>query len=163
MFSTHQTPKKLSHAEAMDLLEKLRVYPALNKSGDDNIVNKLKKGFHAYKQKCMFVTSKFHFSNNHSAILTWHYRNFLRLDSEWKNDSKRGRFCRYCSTTCGNYKCSSNLKAYWEAAQLLALVMPSSGAAERVFSILSNNLKKNQTRALTELIFLSLFLTYNDR
>ena len=104
--------KKLSREEAMDLLEKLRVYPALNKSGDDNIVNKLKKGFHAYKQKCMLVSSKFDYSSNHSAILTWQYRNFLHLDSEWKNDSKRGRSCRYCSATGGKCKCSSNLEAY---------------------------------------------------
>mmetsp|Transcript_24322 Transcript_24322/g.57806 ORF Transcript_24322/g.57806 Transcript_24322/m.57806 type:complete len:112 (-) Transcript_24322:52-387(-) len=110
------------------------------------------------------LVSSFDYSKNNSAILTWHYRNFLPLDKQFSNDSKRGRSCRYCGARNGKCNCVKNLKAYWEAAQLLALVMPSSGAAERVFSILSNNLKQNQSRCLSELIFfLSLFLTYNDR
>eukprot|EP00985_Skeletonema_marinoi_P015452 scaffold7987_cov87-Skeletonema_marinoi.AAC.1 len=44
--------------------------------------------------------------------------------------------------SCGSSRChcnSNNLRAYWEAAQLLSLVMPSSGAAERVFSLLNNH------------------------
>eukprot|EP00986_Skeletonema_menzelii_P020339 scaffold30910_cov371-Skeletonema_menzelii.AAC.1 len=42
-------------------------------------------------------------------------------------------------------------------------VMPSSGAAERVFSLLSNHFNQHQTRTLADKIFLSLYLSYNKR
>eukprot|EP00985_Skeletonema_marinoi_P022239 scaffold14107_cov75-Skeletonema_marinoi.AAC.1 len=68
--------------------------------------------------------------------------------------------------SCGSSRChcnSNNLRAYWEAAQLLSLVMPSSGAAERVFSLLNNHFNEHQTRSLSDQIFLSLYLSYNKR
>ena len=107
--------------------------------------------------------SKFDYSVNDASILTWHYRNFLRIDEEYKSDFKPKSLCRYCGAKKGKCSCAKCLKVYWEAAQLLALVMPSSGAAERVFSLLNNNLNEKQTRTLTDMIFLSLYLSYNER
>ena len=41
--------------------------------------------------------------------------------------------------------------------------MPSSAAAERVFSILNNLYNDQQTRALVDSILVSLYLAYNKR
>mmetsp|Transcript_6356 Transcript_6356/g.9286 ORF Transcript_6356/g.9286 Transcript_6356/m.9286 type:complete len:182 (-) Transcript_6356:66-611(-) len=153
----------LTREEAMSKLEKLRHLPALNKEGDANIVNKLKKGWNAYRQKVLNVYSKFDYKKDHSAILTWHYRQYLHLDDELAEDSRRRNSCRYCSCSSNQCQCNSNLHAYWEAAQLLSLVMPSSGAAERVFSLLNNHFNLHQTRSLSDQIFLSLYLSYNKR
>eukprot|EP00984_Skeletonema_dohrnii_P028222 scaffold18128_cov70-Skeletonema_dohrnii-CCMP3373.AAC.1 len=59
----------------------------LNKEGDANIVNKLKKGWNAYRQKVVMVHSKFDYKKDHSAILSWHYKQSLNLDDELAEDS----------------------------------------------------------------------------
>ena len=87
---------------------------------------------------------------------------FLGLEEENKTDL-RCRSCRYCGNKSNNCKCNGNLHAWWEGAQLAALVMPSSGAAERVFSLLNNLFSDRQSTALSDVIFLSLFLAYNKR
>ena len=155
--------KHLSRDEAMAKLEKLRHLPALNLEGDDNIVDKLKRGWSTYRQKVLMVHSKFEYNKDHSAILSWHYQQYLRLDDELAEDSRRSKSCRYCGCRSRQCNCNSNLRHYWEAAQLLSLVMPSSGAAERVFSLLSNHFNQHQTRTLADQIFLSLYLSYNKR
>ena len=111
--------KKLKKDEAMQLLEKLRHYPALDRPGEANIVNKLKKGWPAYKAKCKVSLSKFDYSVNDASILTWHYRNFLRIDEEYKSDSKAKSSCRYCGARKGKCSWVKYLDVYWEAAQLL--------------------------------------------
>ena len=58
---------------------------------------------------------------------------------------------------------ASNLHYYWEEAKLLSLVMPSSGAAERVFSLLNNRFNQDRTHTLSDQIFLSLYLSYDKR
>ena len=41
--------------------------------------------------------------------------------------------------------------------------MPSSGASERVFSLLNNMYNDLQTRTLVDSIILGLYLTFNDQ
>ena len=86
----------------------------------------------------------------------------LRLDDENEADL-RDRCCRYCGNRSKNCRCNGGLRAWWEAAELAALVMPSSGAAERVFSLVNNLFGGQQTHLLTDYIFLSLYLNYNKR
>ena len=88
---------------------------------------------------------------------------YLRLETELSEDSKIFKRCRYCGCQNAKCNCTSDLRYYWEAAQLLSLVMPSSGAAERVFSLLNSQFHKLQTRALGAMLFLSLFLAFNKR
>jgi hypothetical protein len=143
------------------LIEKMRHYHILNQ-GEDSIIDRLKRGWRAYRANACRVVKQFDYSKDKSAILSWQYQLFLRLDEENKTDVRR-RSCRYCGNKSRNCKCNENLHAWWEAAQLAALVMPSSGAAERVFSLLNNLFSDQQSSALTDGIFLSLFLAYNKR
>ena len=46
------------------------------------------------------------------------------------------------------------LRHSWEVARLLSFIMPSSGAAGKVFSLLNNQFNQRQTRTLSDLIFL---------
>ena len=56
------------------------------------------------------------------------------------------------------------LSSNWaKAFTLVALVRPSSAAAERVFSILSDSFSSQQHLALEDYIQLSVMLQYNDR
>lgn len=53
---------------------------------------------------------------------------------------------------------------HWSAAfQLILLVQPSSAAAERVFSLLTNSFSEKQTSALEDCIEASIMLQYNCR
>ena len=49
--------KNTSHEDAIMMLEKLRTYPALNKSGEKNIVDGLKRGYRAYWSNPRLVPS----------------------------------------------------------------------------------------------------------
>lgn len=148
----------------MQKLEKLRAYFVLNQEqeeeedGSVNIVDKLKAGWSAYHQKVLNVVKEFDYKTDNAAILSWHYKYFLGLDEELAEDSKRNKSCRYCGCSC-----NVNLRYYWEAAQLVSLVMPSSCAAERVFSLLNNLFNQKQTRTLGDQIFLALYLNCNKR
>ena len=71
--------------------------------------------------------------------------------------------CRYCNSVNRDCTCYSDLKAWWEAAQLIALVQPSSAAAERVFSLVNNMYKSQQSMTLSDSIKLALYLAYNKR
>ena len=56
------------------------------------------------------------------------------------------------------------LSSNWaKAFTLVALIQPSSAAAERVFSILSDSFSSQQHLALENYIQLSVMLQYNDR
>ena len=61
------------------------------------------------------------------------------------------------------YGCNGDLQVRWEAAEEMALVVPSSAAAERVFSLANNLATKKQSNMLTDSLFLSLFLSFNKR
>ena len=126
------------------------------------MVARLKRGWSAYRQNCVRVHSMFDFKRDSSAILSWNYQAFLRLDDEYAEDHSRRR-CRYCGTTSRTCGCNGNLRVWWEAAEAMALVVPSSAAAERVFSLANNFATKKQDRMLTDSLFLSLFLSFNKR
>ena len=108
------------------------------------------------------AVKRFDYDVDKAGILSWHYKQFLKLENEKDEDARTGK-CRYCNSTSGRCKCHDGLKMWWKAARILALLMPSSGAAERVFSLLNNLFSDQQTLALGDLIFLSLFLAYNKR
>ena len=156
--------KTLGRDEAMGLIEKLRPYNALNRQDEENVIDLLKVGWNAYKQNASRVIGEFEFGSDddEAAILSWHYKLFLRLENEKKEDRKK-RSCRYCGNSSGTCRCYQGLHAWWFAARLCALVMPTSAAAERVFSLLNNLYSDQQTRTLVDSILLSLFLSYNNR
>lgn len=84
--------KTLSHKDAFALIEKLDHYPIFRKGG---YVAKLKKGWNAYKQNASFVVADFGKTKDgekdKSAILTWHYRMFLRIDEDEADDIPKRR------------------------------------------------------------------------
>jgi len=63
----------------------------------------------------------------------------------------------------GTCNCHVGLCAWWKAAKLYALVMPSSGASELVFSLLNNKYNDIQTRTLVDSIILGLYLAFKDQ
>ena len=145
----------------LTLIEKMRGYHILNQ-GEDTIIDKLKRGWRAYRENARRVVKAFDYSKDKAAILSWQYQLFLRLEEENTVDLRRGE-CRYCNCRSRNCRCNSNLRVWWEAAQLAALVMPSSGAAERVFSLLNNLFTEQRSTTLSDAIFLSLYLASNKR
>ena len=58
------------HVDAMNILEKLRCYPALNKQGPENIVGRLKQGYSAFRQNAMRVSQEFDYKKDNAAILS---------------------------------------------------------------------------------------------
>ena len=147
--------------EGLVLIEKMRHYHILNQ-GDNPIIDRLKRGWRAYRRNAIRVVREFDYSNDKSAILSWQYQMFLRLDEENNIDNKRGE-CRYCNGKRRKCMCNGNLSVWWQAAKLAALVMPSSGAAERVFSLVNNMFGDQQSNTLSDSIFLSLYLVSNKR
>lgn len=162
--------KNIPAHEANDLIDLMSCYPVLSRTRigveSDTLIGRLKKGFKSYRQNAMLVVPGFGKDSNGNdidgSILTWHYRLYLRIDDDRKADKKKSK-CRYCPNTNNNCKCDHNLKAWFEAACLVALVMPSSAAAERVFSLLRNLISEQQNRCLEDYIFLSLALSTNKR
>ena len=63
----------------------------------------------------------------------------------------------------GRCKCAKALGTWWEVVSLLALVQPSSAAAERVFSRLKAFFNHLQEHTLADVIRISLFLAVNER
>ena len=58
---------------------------------------------------------------------------------------------------------TDDLWAWYEACKLIVLVVPSSGASERVFSLLKQYWGMQQPHSLSDPIMLSLYLSYNKR
>ena len=81
--------KKKTHSHAMELVKKMCPYHILN-TEEDNIVNLMKKGWHAYRTNVSRVLAAFEYEKDDSVILSWHYRLFLRLEEEQKEDKKKG-------------------------------------------------------------------------
>ena len=104
--------KHLSRNQAMAKLEKLRHHPALNLEGEDNIVDELKHRWSTYRQKVAVAHSKFEYNKDHSAILSWHYQQYLNLDAELAEDSRRNKSCRYCGCRSNQCNCNSSLRYY---------------------------------------------------
>jgi len=156
--------KTLNPSMAKALIEKLRPFHALNDDNAEggNIIELLKTGWSAYRQNAVRVIGKFDFDKDEAAILSWHYQMFLRLGKEQREDNTK-KHCRYCGCRSRNCLCYKSLHAWWYAARLCALVMPSSAATERVFSLLNNLFNNQQTSTLIDSILLSLFLSHNKR
>ena len=154
--------KTLDSLKAMNLLDKLRPYKALDDE-DSSLVDLMKAGWSAYRQNAVKVVKVFDFEKDNAAILSWHYQMYLRIEADQAEDRKKRKGCRYCTSKSGTCRCYKGLIAWWQAAKLCALVMPSSAAAERVFSILNNLYNDQQTRALVDSILVSLYLAYNKR
>ena len=58
---------------------------------------------------------------------------------------------------------ASILPNWASAAQQIALIQPSSGAAERAFSVLNNSFASNQDNSLSDYVETSIMLQYNGR
>ena len=145
------------------MIDKLAHYPIFNRGGENSIIYRLKTGWDAYYKNARGVFTNFGKQKNgdedHDAIATWHYRMFLRADSEKIDDIS----CRYCSNKEKCCSCYDNLKVWWEACELAALVLPSSGTAERVFSLSKMLFSDRQTTLLSDVIRLALYLAFNKR
>ena len=59
--------------------------------------------------------------------------------------------------------CYNDAKVWWEACEMAALVLPSSGTSERVFSMLSNMFGDKQASLLSDALKLGLMLAFNKR
>ena len=113
----------ISYQEGISLIDNFKYFPLFNE-GEDSIVARLKRGWGAYRKNCVRVHSTFNFKKDKSAVLSWNYQAFLRLDDEYAEDHSRRR-CRYCGTTSQRCGCNGNLRVWWEAAEVMALVVPS--------------------------------------
>ena len=58
---------------------------------------------------------------------------------------------------------NNTLLKWVQAFKLVLLVQPSSGAAERVFSLLNNSFNTKQESAMEDYIELSVMMQYNNR
>mmetsp|Transcript_6250 Transcript_6250/g.11153 ORF Transcript_6250/g.11153 Transcript_6250/m.11153 type:complete len:173 (-) Transcript_6250:214-732(-) len=125
--------KNLSREQAMDLIDKLGHYPVFSEVGDKNIVARLKKAWNAYHKNARSVLATFGKNKDgkkdSDVVVTWHYPMFLGIDSEKANGAS---YC-HCTRSMRGCSCYENLKVWWEACELAALVLPSSATAERVF------------------------------
>ena len=74
--------------------------------------------------------------------------------------SKRKRRHHHLACTKPN---KDNLKVWWEACELAALVLPSSGTEEHVFLLVNLLFSDQQSRLLSDAIRLGLFLAFNKR
>ena len=112
-------------------------YPSFMVGNNNNtLFHRLKRGFNVYKENAQRLRLDLGKDRkDKKAILTWHYRQYLRVDEDCGNDMKK-HTCHYCDNKCNNCKCHYHLKAWFEAACLVGLIMPSSAAAERIFSLL---------------------------
>jgi hypothetical protein len=139
------------------LIEKLRLVPALNK---DEIIQDMKSTFVLYKSEAVKIVQK------PGSILQWHFNMFNNLEPNRITDVQAGK-CRYCKCGLSNHdmscSCFKKLKSWWVACEVLSLLQTSSASSERVFSLLKNYWGDQQTRALGDIISLSLALQFNKR
>eukprot|EP00985_Skeletonema_marinoi_P022283 scaffold14178_cov97-Skeletonema_marinoi.AAC.1 len=151
--SIHHMPKlSLSRKDAFALIEKLDHYSIFRQGG----------GWNAYKQNDYFVVADFGKTKDGEkdvSHLTWHYRMFLRIDEDEADDNH----CRYCPKEARGCICYDDLKTWWDACEIASLVLPSSGTAERVFSLTKMLFSDRQDRLLFDAMKVSLFTAYNRR
>lgn len=156
--------KTLHRNEAFELINKLAKYPIFNvNNGNGTLVDRMKRAWEQYKVNAREVSATFDKDGkgdvDKNAITTWHYRMSLRADIEKIEDNA----CRYCTNNNRGCDCYDKIKVWWEACELLALVLPSSGTSERVFSFATNLWDDKQHGLLTDALKLSLFLAFNKR
>ena len=70
--------------------------------------------------------------------------------------------CQCQRTTVRGHRCEG-LKVWWEACEIAALVLLSSGTVERVFSLVDNMFGDKQGKMLENVIKLRLVLAFNKR
>jgi len=104
---------------------------------DKNLSEKLLRSFTRFKNKAVSIDN----NSDSVNILQWHHD-----------------ICRF---TCESD--TDDLWAWYEACKLVVLVLPSSGASERVFSLLKQYWGIQQTHSLLDIIMLYLYLSYNKR
>ena len=157
--------KTLSRTQAFELIDKMAHYHVFNQGGEQSIISRLKKNWSAYHKNACGTFADFGKTlggkEDSSAITTWHYRMFLRVDVEEAGDN----FCRYCpiNRRAQGCACYEGLKVWWEACELAALVLPSSGTIERVFSLTKSLFNDQQSHLLSDALTLGLMLSYNKR
>ena len=83
---------KISHDQEVEHIEKMRHCHIFN-HGDDPIIDRLKRGWRAYRQNVV----EFDYSKDKPAILSWHYQMFLGLGGEYAEDYSK-KLCRYCGS-----------------------------------------------------------------
>jgi len=150
--------KTVTQGRACALIETLRVYQPLNK---DSVIESLKASWKYYKDKASLVPINKEAGLN---ILQWHYDCWLENHNYIAEEMFLDEDCLHCqrekSSSCS---CIQDIMCWWETASLLALILPSSAPAERVFSILNRMWTDLQTRALSDIIRTSMFLACNKR
>jgi len=104
---------------------------------DKRLSKTLLRSFARFKNKAISIDN----NSDSVNILQWHYD-----------------ICRF---TCESD--TDDLWAWYETCKLVVLVVPSSGALERVFSLLKEYWGIQQTHSLSDNIMLSLYLSYNKR
>lgn len=148
----------LTQGRAYALIETLRAYHPLNK---DSIIESLKASWHHYKTRASLVIDKKEVDIN---ILQWHYDCWLENHDYVAQEKFQHEGCLHCQRLkCSSCTCIKDLMCWWETASALALILPSSAPAERVFSILNRMWTDLQTSALSDIIRTSMFLTCNKR
>ncbi len=73
-------------------------------------VERLKRSWKAYSNIAAPISKSFD-SKDKSAILTWHYRTFRRLDGDGTADYNVSE-CRHCQSVSRDCSCYSDLKAW---------------------------------------------------
>ena len=161
--------KTMTQIEANTLIDRMSCYPILMAGDEDNtLIDQLKEGFMLYRKRAMFVGANFdndcHGKVINEAILSWHYKHYLlHCDDDQSKDNNKKKFVCCGTTKFKECNCQKNCKAWFDAACYVALVMPSSGAAERVFSLLKNLFTEQQLHSLSDLVTHSLFIASNKR
>ena len=159
----------MTQIQANTLIDRMSCYPILMAGDEDNtLIDQLKEGFMLYRKRAVFVGVNFdndcHGKVIDEAILSWHYKHYLlHCDDDQSKDNNKNK-CGFCGTTkMKRCNCQKYCKAWFDAACYVALVMPSSGAAERVFSLLKNLFTKQQIHTLSDVVTHSLFIASNKR
>ena len=143
--------KNENHQDACLAFEDLRSYDPLN---NDEMIQGLKDGFSAYKYYARRV------ARNDIDVLQWCYDHRHVHDDDIHVPGQDD--CKFCGMR-GCCKCADGLPFFWKALELLALIQPSSAAAERVFSLLKAFWNHLQTSSLSDAIVASLYMALNGR
>lgn len=148
--------KDLDETTAHNLIENLCKVARLD---NDETINALKDSFSHYKS---YARTKV--VQTPPSILQWHFDFFRSLDDLHEQNVETGR-CNFCRANNASARCFCirKLKKWWNVAQVLALLAPSSGASERVFSLLNLFFGPQRNGTLHDMIFTSLCFSYNKR
>jgi hypothetical protein len=150
--------KSITQGRAHALIETLRAYHPLN---EDSIINSLKASWRHYKVRASLTIMT---KEADVDVLQWHYDCWLENQKYLEEEMYECEGCLHCHLAkCGSCSCIQDLMCWWKAASLLALILPSSAPAERVFSILNHMWSDLQTSSLSDLIRTSMFLACNKR